>query len=132
MNKKVLVVEIVEDEAVLSKVLRERLMSDGCSVLSAGDGVAGLEMAKSEHPDLILLDILLPKQDGIEMLKELRKDEWGSRAKVIILTNIADPAMIAAGAEGGMGETYDYLIKADWSIDEVMAKFRAKLDLGNK
>ena len=69
LNKKIL---IVEDEKILTKTMEERLSLEGFDVVKAYDGLEGLEKAMSENPDLIILDILLPNMNGIEMLKKLR------------------------------------------------------------
>ena len=78
--KKVLV---VEDERTLRDALVKKLSKEEFTVLSAKDGKEGLDTALAEHPDLILLDILMPKMNGIEVLQKLREDEWGAKAKVI-------------------------------------------------
>ena len=70
MAKKIL---IVEDEATLNKALMEFLTGEGFEILSALDGEKGLEMAKKDNPDLILLDLLMPKMDGFAVLKELKE-----------------------------------------------------------
>ena len=87
INKKIVLL-IVEDEKILSDTLEEKLVSEGFEVLKAIDGEEGLKLALDSHPNLILLDLLMPKVDGITMLKKLRKDTWGERANVIILTNV--------------------------------------------
>jgi len=81
---------IVEDDAEYRDLLSYQLNESGYSVTEAKDGKEGLEMARAQHPDLILLDILMPVMNGIDMLSELRKDAYGAKAKVILLTNL-DP-----------------------------------------
>lgn len=78
----------VEDDGMLHRMYKTFLTNHGFSVLSAYDGEEGLQKALQEHPDIILLDIRMPKMDGITMLSKLRQDEWGKDAKVIILTNL--------------------------------------------
>src|SRR3989344_1728070 len=79
---------IVEDELAYLELLKSQLTQKGYSVIEAENGKKGLETAKKEKPDLILLDIRMPVMDGITMLDLLRKDEYGKSAKVIILTNL--------------------------------------------
>ena len=115
---------IVEDEISLCKVLRDKLTREGFSVLEAKDGKEGLETALVQHPDLILLDIIMPVMDGMTMLTELRKDEWGKNAKVIFLTNLSEAEKIAESHTKGV---YDYLVKSDWKLSDVVKKVRERL-----
>lgn len=87
MKKKIL---IAEDDVPLRRVFCDALKAEGYDVYEAGDGEEALSVALREHPDLIVLDILMPKMDGIEMARQLRLDAWGKTAKVIILTNLSD------------------------------------------
>ncbi len=79
---------IIEDEISYSHILREEVTLAGDMALMAADGIEGLHAALQQHPDLILLDLRLPRMGGMTMLEELRKDEWGKTAKVIIITNL--------------------------------------------
>lgn len=78
---------IVEDDEIIYKMYQKLLQNHEYDVKIATDGEEGLKIALEEHPDLIMLDIKMPKMDGMTMLKLLRADEWGMGAKVIILTN---------------------------------------------
>jgi two-component system response regulator MprA len=120
-EKKIL---IVENDTVITKILAHTLTQNGFSVAEARDGIEGIETAATQKPDLILLDIDMPKMDGLTMLKELRKS--GDTTPIIMLTNLNNPDYIADAAEHGVRE---YLIKADWEIDEIAAKVKAKLHL---
>ena len=120
-KKKIL---IVEDEESLRGALRDKFAWEGFDVLEAGDGEEGLKAALREHPDLILLDIIMPKMDGITMLKKLREDDWGKEAQVILLTNLSDNEKLSEALAQG---TYDYLVKSDWKIADVVAKVRERL-----
>jgi len=77
----------IEDDETLQRMYRTFLQNRGYVVTSAYDGAEGLQKARKEHPDIILLDIRMPKMDGMTMLSKLRQDVWGKNAKVIILTN---------------------------------------------
>ena len=120
-HKKIL---IVEDNKELTKVLTSALSNEDTSILEAHNGEEGLALALKEHPDLILLDVVMPKMDGIMMLQKIRKDAWGKNTSVIVLTNLSDQNRVAdAMAEG----VFDYLIKDDWSLDDIIARVNAKL-----
>lgn len=122
-NKKIL---IIEDEATLVEVLTAKLSAEGFSVFKASDGKEGLETALKNHPDLILLDIVMPVMDGMTMLDRLRADEWGKSAKVILLTNLSDPEKARKSIAQGVRE---YLVKADWKLDDIVAKIDTELGL---
>ena len=115
------IVLIVEDEVYLRQLLKEKLNGRGFYVLEADDGMIGLKTALSEHPDVILLDIIMPVMDGMTMLKELRKDEWGKNAVVIILSNLSEPETISEGVEES---AYGYLVKSNWDPDDIVALVR--------
>ncbi|MBU4142000.1 response regulator [Patescibacteria group bacterium] len=121
-NKTIL---IVEDEAALRGALSDKFKRAGFSVLEARNGEEGLEVATREHPDLILLDVMMPVMSGMAMLKQLREDAWGKSARVIILTNLNDAEYVA---EAMKQESYDYFIKSDWKIEDLVAKVREKLE----
>jgi two-component system chemotaxis response regulator CheY len=121
-SKKIL---IVEDEVSLINVLHDKLTNEGYNVLEAIDGKDGLRLALAEHPDLILLDINLPVMDGITMLKELRKDDFGKKVEVVMLTNYSEYKLLAdAMAQGA----HDYLVKSDWKLEDVVKLIHNKLE----
>ncbi|MCX6721266.1 MAG: response regulator [Candidatus Staskawiczbacteria bacterium] len=122
-NKKILV---VEDDSVLRNTIIDKLTSEGFEALGAKNGQEGLDLALQAHPDLILVDILMPVMDGMEMTTKLREDEWGKDANIIVLTNLNDEKRIADFLEQG---TYDYLVKSNWSLDEVVKKVKEKLNI---
>ncbi|PIR83170.1 hypothetical protein COU19_01880 [Candidatus Kaiserbacteria bacterium CG10_big_fil_rev_8_21_14_0_10_56_12] len=119
----------VEDDADLRAALHDKLTIKGFLTTEARTGEEGLRFAKRDHPDLILLDILMPEMDGLAMMKALRAtDEWGKQVPIILLTNLsADTAEIRdAIAEGA---PVQYLIKSDWTIDHVAEKVKEALAL---
>lgn len=122
-NKKILV---IEDEATLQKALNEVLSKDGYEVVSSLDGLKGLELAQGENPDLILLDIILPKMDGFEVLKRIKEDDKTSQIPVIILTNLSDVNDIQKALD--LGAT-TYLVKADFHIEDVLKKIEKVLNV---
>ena len=120
MLKKILV---VEDEPDMRQALVESLRYEGFDVLQAANGVEGLEEALARRPDLIILDILMPKMDGMEMMKKLRQsDSWGRKVPIILLTNLSADDKIMQGIVED--EPSYYLIKSDWKIPEVIEKVR--------
>lgn len=122
-DKKIL---IVEDESDMREALHDKLTLEGFNVLESNNGEEGLETALREHPDLILLDIIMPKMGGLEMLEKLQTDAWGKDAKVIVLTNLVDNNQVARAVKKG---SYDYLVKSDWKIADVVAKIRERLGI---
>jgi len=115
---------IVEDEIDLCDIIADQFKRESFDVLVARDGEEGLEMALKHHPDITLLDIVMPKMDGLTMLKKLREDKWGENANVILLTNLSDNEKVA---EAMKNKTYDYLVKSDWNIKDVVKLVAEKL-----
>jgi DNA-binding response OmpR family regulator len=115
---------IVDDEKELLEVMKEKLEREGIEVLCAEDGQEGLEVALKEKPDLIMLDIIMPKVDGLSMLKNLRKNEWGKTANIIFLTVVDDPVSVSQIVELGV---HDYFVKTKWDIGEVVERVKKKL-----
>jgi DNA-binding response OmpR family regulator len=123
---KILIVEIVGDDRPLLSVLTERFTNEGYKVISAITGDEGLDLALKNKPDLILLDIVMPKMDGLTMLEKLRKDPWGKTANVILLTNLsADEKITKAVTEL---EPLYYLIKTDWKMDDIVERVKSVLN----
>ena len=120
-RKKIL---LIEDEAFQSRILGDMFTNEGLDVLKSGDGEEGLKIALKEHPDLILLDIILPKMDGITVLKELRKDSWGKNIPVVILTNLVEAEKAKEALKEGV---YDFLIKANSGLNEILEKVKERL-----
>ena len=120
-TKKIL---IVEDEKSLLKGLTIKFSKEGFSVFGAQDGKAGLRLALSKKPDLILLDIVMPVMDGITMLKELRKDKWGKSAIVFLLTNLEDADKTTQSIEQNAAA---YLVKSNWTLNDLVQQIKLKL-----
>jgi len=115
---------IIEDEVDLRRLLKSKLIDEGFDVLEADNGKNGLETSLSQHPDIVLLDIIMPVMDGLTMLKELRKDEWGKKVPVVILSNLSETEKVGEGLEKNV---YDYLVKADWEPDDIVDLVRKKI-----
>ncbi len=120
-TKKVL---IVDDEKDLRDAIKTALTYEGFIADSAEDGVEGFTKAHEMRPDLILLDILMPKQNGIDMLKSLRKETWGKDIPVIIMTVLDDMGKVSEALDSGASE---YLVKTDVSLGGIVEKVKAKL-----
>lgn len=115
-KKKIL---IVEDDRPILKSLMLKFENEGFEVYQGMNGKEGLEQALEAHPDIILLDIIMPEMDGMTMLEELRKDEWGKNAEVLFLTNLSSPNHESKAEDQGVN---NYLLKADWSINDLVKK----------
>jgi len=122
MAKKILV---IEDEATLQNAMVEVLTQSGYETLSALDGELGFALATKELPDLILLDIILPKMDGFEVLKGLKANPQTANIPVIILTNLGDVSSVQQALELGANS---YLVKADFHLDDVIQKVERTLE----
>lgn len=121
-NKKIL---IVEDDKNFLWLLRQSFAGENLTVVFALDGEDGLGLAEKENPDLILIDILLPKMDGITMAKKLK--EKGIKSKIIFLTNMKDPEHLSAAVE--VVEETDYIVKSDLHMDQIVARVKEKLGI---
>lgn len=108
---------IIEDEPVHLNVMKAKLEHEGYNVLVATDGEAGYQMARDEKPDLVLLDIILPKINGFEVLERLKKDN--STVPVIIISNSGQPVEVDRAIKMG---ARDYLVKAEFNPADVLEK----------
>lgn len=112
----------IEDEPALQQTLGDFLRGKGYDVVPALDGEAGLVAVKGERPDLVLLDLILPKKHGLDVLREMRADPSIAAIPVIVLTNIESGDSIRQAAELGAKA---YLVKTNYSLDEVLEKVKA-------
>ncbi len=120
---------IVEDEPVMLKTLLDNLTDAGFGhLIQAKDGEEGLMKATNDKPDLVILDIVMPKMNGMQMLKELRMSPAGKTMKVILLTNLNSDDEIMQGIIAN-SPSY-YLVKTESSIDDIIAKVKLTLGLG--
>ena len=123
-NKTIL---IVEDEQDLREALADKLTREAFTVLEAKNGKEGLDKALGEHPDLILLDIVMPEMDGMTVLRKLREDTWGKTVPVILLTNLSatEESIIEEMVKYAPSH---YLVKSDWKIKDVVEKIKETLE----
>jgi len=117
-------VVLVEDEEVLLEVLESKLKKEGYEVFSAKDGVAGLDLVNAIRPDIILLDVVMPRMDGFEVLEHLQKDEELAKIPVIIISNSGQDVEIGRALALGVK---DYLVKAEFDPQEVLDKIQNQL-----
>lgn len=120
MAKKKIV--LVEDDEILSKVIHEELEEGGFNVARAVDGEAGLKLVRSKQPDLVLLDIIMPKKGGFEVLEELKKSPATSDIPVIILTMLGSDEDLKKGLKLG---AVDYIVKSQHAVAEIVEKVEA-------
>jgi len=118
MAKKIL---LVEDEKILAKMYRDKFTEAGFEVSVTFEAKEGLEMAKKEKPDLIVLDILLPKENGITFLTWLRKTPEISSLAVVAFSNYDDPETKKTALRLGVK---DYLIKTNYTPKEIVKKIK--------
>jgi CheY-like chemotaxis protein len=121
-SKKIL---IIEDELPMLKALSEKFAREGFSVLEARNGEEGLEVALKTKPDLIILDLFMPVMDGKAMMQELRRDVWGKKVPIIILTNL-NPDDKTLNEIMASGPSY-YFIKSKWQLEDLVEKVKEEL-----
>ena len=112
---------LVEDDAVLAKVLYEELTEADFEVFQAYDGEVGLQLALEKRPDLVLLDVLLPKKNGFEVLEAMKKSPEASQIPVIMLTMLGSDEDIKKGLK--LGAT-DYIVKSQHALPEIVEKVK--------
>jgi len=118
MPKKIL---IVEDEKILAEIYRDKFTEAGFEVSSTFEAEEGLKLAKKEKPDLIVLDILLPRENGVYFLTELKNDLEISSIPVVVFSNFDDPETKRTALRLGVK---DYLIKTNYTPKEIVAKIK--------
>lgn len=125
MNKKII---LIEDDEILSKVLYEELTEAGFNVTRLFDGEAGLDAVKSQKPDLVLLDLMLPKMHGFDVLTEIKKSPETSSIPLIILTMLGSDEDIKKGLRLGAD---DYIVKTQHTVSEIIEKIKNFLEERN-
>ncbi len=120
MNK----ILFIEDEESLQRAMGDMLSAKGFEIVKGTDGEAGVELAKKHLPDLILLDLILPKKNGFEVLSELKNDSVTKNIPIIVLTNLEGSADIEKALS--LGAT-TYLVKANYDLDDILIKIEQVL-----
>jgi len=121
MSKKIL---IIEDDKFLRELIAQKLFKEGFEAAEAIDGEEGIKKIKSENPDLILLDLILPGIDVFEVLSRMREDSTLASIPVIILSNLGQKEDVEKGLKLG---AVDYLIKAHFTPGEIIDKIKVAL-----
>lgn len=117
MSKKIL---IIDDDKIFTKILRDTFEGAGhgnYEVSVAFDGEEGLKQALEHKPDLIMLDLVMPKLGGVDFLRKLRADERGRDIPVLVETQLSDLESMSEGLELGVR---GYIVKADYSIEDIL------------
>ena len=115
---------LIEDEEMLANMYEVKFQNEGFEVIKALDGASGLEMSKSTNPDLVLLDVIMPKMDGFSVLKSMREDPATKDLPVMLLTNLGQDEDIEKGKELGV---LGYLVKANVTPSEVVEAVKKEL-----
>ncbi|MBI2459548.1 MAG: response regulator [Parcubacteria group bacterium] len=122
-KKKILV---VEDDSMISSMYKTKFDADGFEVFIADNGVVGLELAKQEKPDIIMLDVILPQLDGFSVLDQIKKDKAMKNIPVIMLTNLGTEEDKIKGKKMGAA---DYLVKASLTPGQISEKIKKALKI---
>ncbi|MBF1024396.1 MAG: response regulator [Candidatus Nanogingivalaceae bacterium] len=117
---------LVEDDTALASVYRSRLELEGFDVCEANNGEDALSLAVSEHPDLVLLDVMMPKISGFDVLDILRNTPETTNIRVIMLTALSQPKDKERAEQLGVD---DYLVKSQVVIDDVIERVRHHLGM---
>src|SRR4030043_138773 len=120
---------LIEDDAFLVEMYTTKFELEGFEVVTAEDGRKGLDLAFKENPDIILLDILMPKMDGFAVLESLKKEKSTTNVPVVLLTNLGQKDDVKKGFEKG---AVGYLIKAHFMPSEVVDKIKKILKESKK
>ena len=115
---------IVEDELSMQRAMKNKLEQAGYKVSTASDGAQGLEKIRADRPDLVLLDLIMPKLDGISVLRDVKGDDKLKSLPVVILTNLSTGDKVAEAMQLG---TFDFLVKANYSLDDVLRKVKDRI-----
>ncbi len=119
---------VVDDNAVVARVLARLLQQKGHRALIAPDGPAALQTVRDQGPDVVLLDMMMPDMDGLEVLRRLKADPQTARPAVILFSAVDDPKVVAAALNQG---AQDYWVKASFKFDELPQRLAPHLPPGS-
>jgi DNA-binding response OmpR family regulator len=125
MSTKKVKVAIIEDDMAIVQMYRTKFESEGYEVATAADGITGLELIDTFLPDIILLDLMMPNMNGLDMLSRLRNQPGGRDAKVVVLTNMGDTETATKVYKMAAN---DYIVKAEMTPKQVAERVKALLD----
>lgn len=112
---------LIDDDPLLARMYQAKFVIDGYQTETASDGEEGVAKAQSGKPNLILLDIMMPKMNGLDVLKKLKEEESTKKIPVILLTNLSTDTHVQEGLDLG---AVAYLVKADYTPKEVVQKVK--------
>lgn len=115
---------LIEDEEIIIGLLEKKLLQEGYEVVIAKDGLAGLEKMREIRPDLVLLDIVMPKMGGFEVMEEMQKDQGLKEIPTIIISNSGQPVELDKAQRLG---ARDWLIKTEFDPKEVVVKVKKQI-----
>ncbi len=115
---------VVDDDETIRRVLTDKFEGEKFNVLTADNGEVGLSLALAKHPNIVLLDLVMSRMDGMGMLKALRQDGWGKEVPVMILTNVSNGDEVGEALKYNV---YDFLVKTDWSLEDVVERVKMRL-----
>lgn len=121
MAKKIL---LIEDEEIMLNLLRRKLTQEGYEIYSARNGEEGVEAMRKDLPDLVLLDIIMPKMDGFEVMEKMAADNILKKIPVIVISNSGQPVEIDRAQKLG---AKDWLIKTEFDPKEVIVKVKKQI-----
>ncbi len=124
MSTKKVKVAIIEDDMAIVQMYRTKFETEGYEVATAPDGAAGLELIDSFEPDIILLDLMMPNMNGLDMLARLRAEPAGRDAQVVVLTNMGDTETATRVYKMAAD---DYIVKAEMTPKQVAERVKALL-----
>ena len=127
MKKTTARILLVEDDRILRRAVQTTLRRHGFNVVAADDGEKALRLAKSEAPELVLLDLIIPKVQGFEVLRRLKQDPKTASVPVVVLSNLSQESDVKHAMDLG---AVDYLVKANLSLDQLVKKVRQLLKGG--
>ncbi len=125
MENKQIKIMVIEDDKFLLKAYEIKFKQSNISAILAKDGATGLSLAEKESPSLIILDLMLPKMNGFEVLEKLKRSETLKNIPVIAVSNLGQKKDMDRAMELGAKE---YLIKTNFSLDEIIEKIKKYLD----
>lgn len=119
-------IAIIEDDQVINQMYRMKFEAAGFDVSTASDGEAGVKMAEKFKPDIILLDVQMPRMNGVEALQLIRQSAWGVHVPVIILTNLGAEEAPQALKQLGISS---YIVKAELTPSQVVTRVKDTLSI---
>lgn len=119
-------IAIIEDDHAISQMYRIKFEAEGFEIETAEDGEQGLDLIQNKKPDIVLLDLMMPKVSGEELLKKLRATDWGKDIKVVVLTNMGEQEISPEVKQLGVSAV---ILKADMTPRQVADLVKAQLGL---